>query len=460
MNGLSDPGSGSLLFNLLRITNQINQLIAKSTGTNELFQRACELITQGSDYSLAWVGLWDESPTKIQPIAKAGSKVDCLDEIISHNGQPSSELDLSMAVLRSGKAVIDRKILNETGRFSGEPGGTGACFSVIASFPMRHSGQVLGVLNVYSQQRETLTQEDEVSLFQQLADDLAYAMISLEARRQQDSLFIATETMRDGLLITNTHGNIIYANPAIADMLNYPLSEIQGRSIFSFMPPEQSDRSIEQLLPVLLEASQLKREMELFSRDGSPLFVEMTAAVVHTQNGEPANFVVNVRDTTHRKLFEHRLLALNRLTTELVQIYNPKELFSMILHACEELLQADASAVGLVDSTVENVIEIHANKIPEEYHQHVVDEFSRLPAKDKLLYRSILYSEDIGQEPIDADLKSQLRANGIRSIMLLPIHYQGNPLGILGLYFNTLAFTNRSTVNASLQKRLSRRQKY
>ncbi len=94
----------------------------------------------------------------------------------------------------------------------------------------------------------TLTQEDEVSLFQQLADDLAHAMISLEARRQQDSLFIATETMRDGLLITNTHGNIIYANPAIADMLNYPLSEIPGRSIFSFMPPEQSDRSIEQLI--------------------------------------------------------------------------------------------------------------------------------------------------------------------------------------------------------------------
>ena len=175
--------------------------------------------------------------------------------------------------------------------------------------------------------------------------------------------------MRDGLLITNTQGNIIYANPAIADMLNYPLGEIQGRSIFSFMPPEKSDHSVEQLLPALLKAGQIKSEMELFSKDGSLLFVEMTAAVVHNENGEPANFIVNVRDTTHRKLFEHRLLALNRLTTELVQIYDPKELYSMILHACEELLEADASAVGLVDSTVENVIEIHANNLPEETHQ-------------------------------------------------------------------------------------------
>ena len=37
------------------------------------------------------------------------------------------------------------------------------------------------------------------------------------------------------------------------------------------------------------------------------------------------------------------------------------------------------------------------------------------------------------------------RANGIRSMMLLPIHYQGSPLGILGLYFNTLRHFDETT---------------
>jgi PAS domain S-box-containing protein len=427
------------LCDLLRITNQIDQLIFKSTNTNELFQQACQLITQGPDYSLAWIGLWDESFQEVQPIAKAGSKIDYLDQITSLNGTVSPERCPSSAALQSGKAIIDRKTPSKPGKFSGNPAPAESSpeFSVIASFPMHHSDQVLGVLNVYSEQRESLSQQDEVILLQQLADDLAHAMINLKTRRQQDSLYIATETMRDGLLIVNIQGNIIYANPAIAELLNYPLGEIQGRSIFSFMPPEKSDHSVEHLFPALLKAGQIKGEMELFSKDGSLLFVEMTAAVVHNGDGAPENFIVNVRDTTHRKLFEHRLLALNRLTTELVQIYDPKELYSMILHACEELLEADASAVGLVDSTIENVVEIHANNIAEETHHQIVDEFSRLPGKEKILFSSILCSEDIAREPIVAELKAHLQEKGIRSMMLLPIHYQGSPLGILGLYFNT-----------------------
>lgn len=435
----------SLLYNLLRITNQINQLIARSTSRDELFQQACQLLTEGSDYSLAWIGLWEGSVTQIQPIAKAGSRVDYLDEMILNNDTCSTELDTSVAALQSGRAVTNRVGLKDSNNFSGGPTTTILGFSVTASFPMRHGGQVLGVLNIYSQQRQTLTQEDEVSLFQQLADDLAYAMISLEARRQQASLHIATETMRDGLLITNIQGNIIYANPAIGEMLNYKLCDISGRSIFSFVSPEQSDRSVEQFLPTLLKAGHIKSEMELLNSSGNPLFVEMTAAVVHNNNNEPVNLVVNVRDITHRKLFEHRLLALNRLTTELVQIYNPRELYSMILHACEELLQADASAVALVDGAVENVTEIHANQIPEDYHKQIIAEFSRLPGKENLLYMSILCSEDIAQEPIIVDLKSRLGEIGIRSIMLLPIHYQGSPLGILGLYFYSVRHFDETT---------------
>ncbi len=111
-----------LLYNLLRITNQINQLIAKSTDTDELFQHACELITQDSDYSLAWIGLWDKSFREIQPIAKAGSKVDALDQIISPNGTVSPERCPSVAALQSGKAIIDRKELEKTRHFLEQSG--------------------------------------------------------------------------------------------------------------------------------------------------------------------------------------------------------------------------------------------------------------------------------------------------------------------------------------------------
>ena len=439
-----------LLHNLLNITNQINQLIARSTSTNELLQQACQLLTQGNEYALAWIGMRDESQAQINPVAKAGAKLDLLDEIILHQNAgadtDSKALDTSLEALQTGRATIYHYPLKDAGEIAGSIRGASTHpVRLSASFPMHHSGQVLGVLSVYSQQREALSQGEEVGLFQQLADDLAYGMTSLEARRQQASLNIATETMRDGLLITDIHGKILYANPALAEILDHDLKEIQGKTIFSFMPAVEADRIREQLLPSLLEFRQIKSETEIIPRNGSPLFIEATAGIVQNDAGAPENIVINVRDATHRRLFEHRLLALNQLTTELVQIYNPDELFTMILHACEELLQADASAVALVDSDVENRIEIHANKLPEECHKQIVEAYSRLPGPKSLLNRSFLCSNDIDQEPIDSHLKEQLGKNGIHSMMLLPIHYQGNPLGVLGLYFRSVQQFDETT---------------
>jgi len=102
--------------------------------------------------------------------------------------------------------------------------------------------------------------------------------------------------------------------------------------------------------------------------------------------------VANMRDTPHRQLFEQRLLALKRLTTDLVQSYHPKELYRLILHACEELLQANASAIALMDTTVEGFTEIHANGLPQECHRQIIEQFSSLLGKDEILTKAILCS--------------------------------------------------------------------
>lgn len=423
-------------FNLLQTTNKINQLIVRSQDSNTLLQQACELLTQRLEYQLAWVGLCDdEQHTVRQIVARAGEKLDLVDEIFQLSEKNPGSPNPTTTALRTNKAVIHRidprnPLNTEWYRLI-----TNNRIAAFAAFPMRLSNRPLGVLEVYARQQHAFDEEEELSLLQQLADDLAYAMVSLEARQQQAFLHRSTETMRDGLLITDAKGGIIYANPAIADLLQYELQDILGRSIFSFMTDEQVTETVDHILPALQEDRQLVTEVKILDKNLKPFFAELTIALVRNARNEPINFIVNVRDSTRRRIFEHRLMALNRFTTELAQIRDLDELFRLILLAGEELLQADASAISIDRLSPEIESEIHAHNITESLHSAVVDEFLQIKADQSPSEWNILWTDHLVDEPFKQELKQHLQELGFRSLMLLAIQYQDIRLGILGLYY-------------------------
>ena len=99
--------------------NQPAQMSSSNKPASSLL-KVVTILWPGLDYGM-------KARRRSRPIAKAGSKVDYLDQIISQNGKPSPELDSSVAVLRSGKAVIDRKTLKESWQIFGQSGGNRLC---------------------------------------------------------------------------------------------------------------------------------------------------------------------------------------------------------------------------------------------------------------------------------------------------------------------------------------------
>ncbi|MCC6957403.1 MAG: GAF domain-containing protein [Anaerolineales bacterium] len=421
--------------NLLRTTNRINQLVVRSTSRDDLFRQACELLSRQLDYDLAWIGLRAADRDAIDEIiAKAGPKAGLLNKPGQDPLPSAPGPDPIRTAIRTRQPVIhriDKKNLQTEGWlhriFENR-------LTVFAAFPLRLAENVIGVLGVYSHDPNAFDEEEELSLLQQLADDLAYAMISLEARHQQALLQTSTETMPDGLLITDEAGTIIHANPAITEMLDYDRAEIQGQNICSFLDKKQGFTTINDLLQGFQKSRRTNIEFEIFNRHNRSFFVELTVAEVKTALREPSYFVVNLRDMTHRKDLEHRLLALNRFTTELVQVREPSALFEMVLLAGEELLEADASAIWIGSTPSGNEPQVHAHGFPGALQYQIVEQFLQPEGEKTIFDRPALAVENLANEPLDPAIKDALLELGFHSFILLPVQFQGTPMGVWGIY--------------------------
>ena len=100
----------------------------------------------------------------------------------------------------------------------------------VGSFPMLNSDKVLGVLNVGISRTNSFNKA-EIDLLQELANDLAYALVNLNTQGQQAILKTAAERMQDGLMIADLKGRIIFANSMVAQLTGFSpqSSELEKR---------------------------------------------------------------------------------------------------------------------------------------------------------------------------------------------------------------------------------------
>ncbi|HEY8164669.1 MAG TPA: PAS domain S-box protein [Gemmatimonadaceae bacterium] len=114
-------------------------------------------------------------------------------------------------------------------------------------------------------------------------------------RESEERFRNLTDATLEGILI-HDGGVVIDANPAIARMFGYDVSELIGRNVLQLIAAPES-------LPILLEQMQRRNpdayEVVGIRRDGSRLDVEITAREI-THNGKRAR-VAAIRDITERK---------------------------------------------------------------------------------------------------------------------------------------------------------------
>ncbi|MBI2059971.1 MAG: PAS domain S-box protein [Nitrospirae bacterium] len=121
-----------------------------------------------------------------------------------------------------------------------------------------------------------------------------------EAERKR--LLTALEMTADSVVVSDITGTIVYANKATAAMWGAGnASELIGRNSFDLIAPEDIESALAGMQETLKRGILLNRTYRVVTKHGSRVPVEMTAALIRDDSGNPSGFVGISRDVTERE---------------------------------------------------------------------------------------------------------------------------------------------------------------
>jgi len=196
----------------------------------------------------------------------------------------------------------------------------------MGSFPIRSSGTVTHVLNVYSDEAHFFTGE-EIRLLSEITDDISFALESLErkelqrtaetALRESETRFkLLIESAPEGIFV-QTHLHFAYVNSTAVRFFG-ALSEndLIGTPVMDRFDPRFRDVVRDRIHQLNIDRTSVPMIEQVYLKmDGTPFPVEVAAVPIHWKNEDGA--LVFFRDITERKLAEEE----HRRNQEWLQLY-------------------------------------------------------------------------------------------------------------------------------------------
>jgi len=194
---------------------------------------------------------------------------------------------------------------------------TGFLVRAILQVPLMLGTTVKGVLAVDNRVADRSFSENDEYLLATLAD---YAAIAIENARLYEQVKLSEQRYRD--LFANAYDLIFILNQALAittinkvgqQLTGYDLSELLGRSLRTLCTPESWASAEPYLRQLLAGQSVAPFELELVRRDGEPVYLEVSAQVIHNGAGLKGVHCI-ARNLTERRRLEQQLLQSEKLS--------------------------------------------------------------------------------------------------------------------------------------------------
>jgi PAS domain S-box-containing protein len=300
------------LNDVLRAIRNVNQLITREKDRQRLLQTSCELLTEARGYRSAWIVQINNDGVPIMAAeAGIGTAFAALQERWLAGQMPGcarQALEQSDTYLVRDPTVIcaDCPLLNISER-------PGKC-----AVRLTHEGTVFGVL-VVSGPLEFLASSEERALLEEVAEDLAFALysIDLEAQQKQAEAVLRESEERyrtlieqasDGIFIANDQGQFTQVNSAGCQMSGYTRQEILKKTMRDLTKPVP-DHSLN--FEALRQGKTLLYERELIRKDGTLAPVEISMKQL-----TDGSFQAIARDITERKRALEAIQSVARFPDE------------------------------------------------------------------------------------------------------------------------------------------------
>ncbi len=316
----------SRILNMLR---DCNQSLVRVNNEQEMLNELCRIIVSYGGYRLAWIGLKEQDQAKsVRPVAYHGQEGGYLESIDITWADMEKGHGPTGKAIRTGKPSFAMDIMTDPDFAPWREEALKRGYFSSGAFPLVCKGNVIGALNVFSEDRYPFD-ESEIQLLTELAGDVAFGIESLrvqkELERSEAKYTDLYENAPDmfALLEFGT-GIVLLCNEKLVTASGYARDEIIGHSIFELYCPDCHEKIRNEVLPDFRKTGIISdAELLLQRKDGSLIDVSLNATAVRDENGDIIFSISILRDITERKRAEQQLRkseTMLRISQEIAHI--------------------------------------------------------------------------------------------------------------------------------------------
>ncbi len=274
----------------LHAISACNEALFRSATEAELLNAICTLVVEVGGYRMAWIGYAEHDAAKtIRPVAKYGFENGYLDgRRFSWDAESEFGRGPAGNAIRSGLPQAHPDLLNipqlEKWRESARARG----YHSIIALPIRSSNRTIGVLMIYAEETDAFT-TGEITLLQDLSEDLAYGIETLRTRAERDR--IAAEHERQTRMLQQSLEDFIRAIASTVEMRDpYTAGHQQRTSLLAtaiareMQLPEDRVHGLA-LAAVVHDLGKISVPAEILSKPGKLSDMEHQIIKVHPQTG-------------------------------------------------------------------------------------------------------------------------------------------------------------------------------
>lgn len=165
-----------------------NELLIHAQSEQQLLKDLCQLMVKTTGFRLAWIGYVEHDAAKsVRLVAHFGADDGYIEALqISWADTERGQGPTGRAV-RSGRPEFTRDIRNDPKFAPWREQALQHGFASNIVLPLRKDSEVFGVFSIYAAEPNAFDKE-EVKLLAELADDLAFGIVTLRTRIERDSL--------------------------------------------------------------------------------------------------------------------------------------------------------------------------------------------------------------------------------------------------------------------------------
>lgn len=170
-----------------RALSACNSILIHATQERQLLADMCRNIVQQGGYRMAWIGWVEHDAAKqVRPVAHAGHNQGFIKTLAITWADTERGQGPNGRAVRTGQAQFVRDIAQDLSCAPWRAQALRRGYASAIALPLKEDdGEVFGVLDIYAAEVNEFD-DAEVQLLQELADDLAFGILTLRTRNERD----------------------------------------------------------------------------------------------------------------------------------------------------------------------------------------------------------------------------------------------------------------------------------